>query len=585
MPLPEVLAGRYRLEEPVGRGGMAEVHRAHDTTLDRKVAVKVLHQRFADDEQFQARFRQEAQAAASLNHPNIVGVYDTGEENGLPFFVMELVEGRSLQEVIARGGLTEQRALEVAADTCAALRYAHERNLVHRDIKPGNILLAEDGTVKVADFGIARAIDADTVTQTAAILGTAAYLSPEQAQGRAADARSDLYALGIVLYELLTGQQPFQGDSAVTVAYQHVQELPTPPRELDPSLTTAAEAIAMRAMAKNPANRYPDAAAMREDLLRALAGEAVSAPAVLRRDDTAALPPLDLAPADDPAGSRASRIVGYVLLGVLTLAAVGGAVWFLADQFAPDPVASARVPRVVGEQSDVASRTLTDSGFEMRIARSEPSATVPNGAVIAQDPAAGSTAEDGSVVQVVLSTGAELVTVPEVVGEPADEARAAIRAAGLVPGETMTEPSDEIDAGIVLRITPEAGAELAPNTPVDIVISGGRETVRVASVVGLSEADALFRLDAQGFEVLVLPVFSDSVPEGVVVAQDPPPDTERPLGDTVTIEVSQGPSEPEPSPEPTEEPSDDPSVLPTLPTDQPTDEPTGEPTDPPAESP
>ncbi len=264
-----LLADRYRLERMLGRGGMAEVWAGTDEVLEREVAVKVLSARFTDDEQFRRRFRREAQQAAALNHPHIVKVYDTGTHGHLPFIVMELVRGRSLEQILARGKLTEERSLEICADVCAALDYAHQRGLIHRDIKPGNILLADDGTVKVTDLGIARAIDSHTVSETAAVLGTAAYLSPEQAQGIEVDPRSDLYSLGVVLYELLTGRQPFRGDNAVGVAYQHVQEQPVAPRQLDPSISAPAEAIVAKAMAKNPSNRYGSAAEMRDDLLRA----------------------------------------------------------------------------------------------------------------------------------------------------------------------------------------------------------------------------------------------------------------------------------------------------------------------------
>jgi eukaryotic-like serine/threonine-protein kinase len=315
-----LLSGRYELLHLLGRGGMAEVYAARDLTLGREVAVKLLAERFVEDEGFVRRFQDEARHVARLNHPNLVAVYDTGIDQGQPYIVMELVEGRSLQEVLAAGGLTEDRALEIVGDVCTALSYAHDRGLIHRDVKPGNILIADDGSVKVTDFGIARAVDHETVTRTAAVLGTAAYLSPEQAQGLDVDPRSDLYSLGVVLYELLTGAQPFSGDSPVTVAYQHVQEPPRPPRDLVADVSPAAEAIAMRALAKNPVNRYQHAEEMAEDVQAARVGAPVAAPAVMTAEETALLPPTF---ADHPTLGherlRRRRAVTYTVLGVLAL--------------------------------------------------------------------------------------------------------------------------------------------------------------------------------------------------------------------------------------------------------------------------
>ncbi len=570
-----LLGGRYRLERLLGRGGMAEVHAAHDEVLDRQVAVKLLLPRFRDDEAFVARFRREAQASASLNHPNIVAVYDTGSHESLPFIVMELVRGRSLQEVIRSGGLTEDRALEVVAETCAALQYAHDRGLIHRDVKPGNILLADDGAVKVTDFGIARAIDAETVTETAAVLGTAAYLSPEQAQGMTVDARSDVYSLGVVLYEVLTGRQPFQGDTPVTVAYQHVQELARPPRDWNDSISTAAEAIAVRAMAKNPVNRYPSAADMRDDLLRARAGERVAAPAVLHADETALLDAAVPAAVRQqavrtPQAERRKRILGYVLLGILSVAAFFGIAVLLAQAFAGGDTQLVTVPEVTGRTVAEAETLLEQRGLRGRVVDDVFSDQYAAGVVARQVPAAGGNIEPGGVVQLSQSRGREQVAVPTVVGRSESEAAAMLRSAGLVTG-AREQRFDESEPGTVLETDPAAGEMVARGERVDLVVSAGEERVRVRPVVLKTEADARFDLEAQGFEVLVVREFSDGVEEGVVIRQDPEPATELEKGAEVTIVVSRGPEappspSPSPSPSPTEvlpppdpEPSPDPS--------------------------
>lgn len=590
----ELLAGRYRLGDIIGRGGMAEVRRAHDETLDRAVAVKVLLGHHATNDQFRQRFRAEAHAAASLNHPNIVGVFDTGEHDGRPFIVMELVEGRSLAEAISAGGLTEDRGLEVCANVCQALQYAHDRNLIHRDIKPGNILLAEDGSVKVADFGIARAIDANTVTETAAILGTAAYLSPEQAQGKPVDARSDLYSLGVVLYELLCGHQPFTGDSPVTVAYQHVQELATPPGDLDPTVSDAAEAIVMRALAKNPSNRYGDATEFREDLLRARTGGRVSAPAVLRQqeqaaaagvgaaggvgmvDSTTVLPRHEEpAPAQDE-GPSVTQIVTYTILGLLTLGAVALVVLLLTGVIGgDDPVEPVQVPNVTNQLQADAEATLEDRGFDVRVRAQENSDEVQSGFVISQEPGPGELADNGSTVELVVSLGRAEVEVPEVAGMSLDEARQALRDAQLIPRETIREPSDDVPADEVLGTDPPAGTGLAISSPVDIVVSSGEELVTVPNVELLTDFDARSRLEERDLQVQVVRVFSDAVEEGRVVSQDPASGEEVPPSTVVTLEISRGPSEPEPSPSPSPEPSPDPTTPP------PSPEPTGAPSPPP----
>ncbi|HWG94488.1 MAG TPA: Stk1 family PASTA domain-containing Ser/Thr kinase, partial [Mycobacteriales bacterium] len=428
-----LLGGRYQLGETIGRGGMAEVHRGTDVRLGRDVAIKVLRADLARDASFQARFRREAQAAASLNAPSIVAVYDTGEEpgpdGGVPYIVMERVDGRTLREVLEEEGrLLPRRALEIAADVCAALDVAHRAGIVHRDIKPANVMLTTTGQVKVMDFGIARAA-ADTsvtMTQTAAVLGTAAYLSPEQARGEHVDARSDLYSTGCLLYELVTGAPPFTGDSAVAVAYQHVREDPDPPSAYDPSLSSDVDAVVLTAMAKSPANRYQSAAEMREDLLRAAAGEEVVAVPVLESATTAT-----------------------------TLA----------------PAAAVAVPA----ERDRGRRTAVYAAFALVLV------AIAVGVAL--------------LVRGVLGPGSDLVPAPDVVGLSQQEAAVRLAEAGLTVGDVVAEFSEE-PPGTVLRQTPPQGIVVRRGDGVDLVVSEGvQQTIVPEAVVGRSREEAEVLLD------------------------------------------------------------------------------------------
>ncbi|MDQ4131269.1 MAG: Stk1 family PASTA domain-containing Ser/Thr kinase [Actinomycetota bacterium] len=560
-----VLAGRYQLDRLIGRGGMAEVWAARDQVLEREVAVKLLSSRFSDDEQFQQRFRREAQQAASLNHPNVVAVYDTGDHEGLPFIVMELVRGRSLQQIQETGGLTEERALEICAEACSALGYAHQRGLVHRDVKPGNILVASDGTVKVTDFGIARAVTSQTVTQTAAVLGTAAYLSPEQAQGAPVDTRSDVYSLGIVLYELLAKRQPFQGDTAVGVAYQHVQENPVPPRQFDASISPAAEAITIKALAKNPSNRYPTALAMRDDLLRARAGESVSAPAVLLPDEAAALDTELLKRSRPPATAvqeRRRRTMGYLLLAVMTVVAFAGLVWLLASLLGGDAKLRRTVPNIEQQTFEEAKQILEAHGLRASYAADEHSDVVPKGRVLRQDPGAGEQVDDGDVVALTISLGPMSVSVPDVRGRSVEDAIAALRDAGLPVADQKTQFSDELAKGRVIATDPPAGESVVRGTPITLLVSAGEEREIVPNVTGQLESEARFRLEERGFRVLLTREFSDTVARGRVIRQEPEGSTRAPKGSEVTIVVSEGAPTPPPSAAPSPQPA--PTLSPTV---------------------
>jgi eukaryotic-like serine/threonine-protein kinase len=554
-----VLGDRYRLEASIGSGGMAQVFRGQDTTLDRQVAIKILAPQFARDPSFVERFRREAQAAARLNHPNIVNVYDTGVDGDTNYIVMEYVEGRTLAEYLARGGtLASRKAAEIAEKVAEALAAAHAQGVIHRDIKPANIMVTRDGRVKVMDFGIARLVAGpDTVEQTAAVLGTAAYLSPEQAQGQTVDARSDLYSLGIVLYEMVTGKPPFTGDSAMAVAYKHVQETPLPPSSLNADVPPRLDAVVMRALAKNPANRYQSAGEFRDDLMRVIAGQEVEATPLLPAGAGATQvisrpPPTAMMPPTEPDEGRKTWM--WVLIGALILLILGGGAYLLAQSLLGDEPASVTVPNVVGLPFEQASARLTALNLEV----AEPVEEVPvdpdvePGTVLEQAPLADALVEEGATVTLTIAKAPRTFPVPDLTGMTLEEAQITLEDANLTLGDQATEASD-VPEGEIIRQEPAADKEVPKDTPVDVVVSSGPEitTVSVPDVTCLSFGQAKAQLVLKGLQINedgTAPPNPLCSNPNKIAAQDPPAGTQVQTGSTVNVYTGEtSPPTPEPS--------------------------------------
>ncbi len=561
-----LLGGRYELGELIGQGGMADVFLGRDVRLGRTVAVKVLRADLAREPSFHGRFRREAQAAAALNAPHVVSVFDTGEDSsGVPYIVMEYVEGRTLRDVLrTEGRLLPQRALEVAADICSALDAAHAAGIVHRDIKPANVMLTAAGEVKVMDFGIARAVadSSSTVTQTSDVIGTAAYLSPEQARGEHVDARSDIYSTGCLLYELVTGAPPFVGDSPVAVAYQHVREDPAPPSAYDDTLPRSVDAVVLKAMAKNPANRYQSAAEMREDLLRAAAGRPVAATPVLGGPVLPATPVGAIGPLRTPEDDRTRRKVVYgIFSGVLVAVVV--AVALLVHSVLGTSTGGVLAPALIGLSQQDAATKLASVGLQVG-AVSFAFDNSPVGSVFRQSPEQGILVAANGKVDLYISKGVEMTVVPQVIGLSQQEATAELEAAKLTI-RTVIQRDVNLPTGQVLDVLPRPGATVKAGSTVDVVVSSGM--VQVPNVIGKKKDEAISILQQAGFNVGLS--FQDNPGPPGVVLDEKPVNTKAQRGSAVILTVSQTPSSPSPSPTdsgfvfPTGGPTDTPSPSPT----------------------
>ena len=544
-----LVGGRYELGDVIGRGGMAEVLHATDVRLGRDVAVKVLREDLARDPAFQARFRREAQSAASLDAPTIVAVYDTGEdERGVPWIVMEFVDGRTLREVLTtEGRLLPQRALEITADVCSALDAAHAAGMVHRDIKPANVMLTSRGEVKVMDFGIAMAAAGteSTMTQTQAVIGTAAYLSPEQARGEHVDARSDLYSTGCLLYELVTGTPPFVGDSPVAVAYQHVREDPVPPSQYDATMSSDVDAVVLKAMAKNPANRYQTADEMREDLLRAVAGQPVLATPVLVGTDA-----LVAQVEAEPRARRTGLVYGVFGLVLLAVALASG---LLVRALLSDDSGLLKPPVVTGLSQTQAVAQLATFGLTVDRITGQFD-TKPVGTVISQSPDANFFVQRGGTVDLVVSQGPERVQVPFVLGRSRGEAESDLSAAKLLV--KVVGRDGNVPAGQVLDVVPRPGSVLVAGATVTMTVASGNALV--PDVRGTTQDVAIATLGAAGFGIGLRPVPSTVTP-GTVLAQTPVKEL-APVGSDVVLDIATDPASfqqasPTPSPEPSPAPT------------------------------
>jgi beta-lactam-binding protein with PASTA domain/tRNA A-37 threonylcarbamoyl transferase component Bud32 len=527
------LGGRYELIEIIGEGGMSTVYKARDRVLDRIVAVKILREEFSQDKGFVSSFKTEALSAASISHPNIVNIYDVGSENDVYFIVMEFVDGQTLKSIIRRQGpLSVERAVDIAIMVCDGVHHAHEKGIIHRDIKPQNILITEHGMVKVADFGIARAVSSGTLTYGNNIVGSVHYFSPEQARGEAINRTADIYSIGCVLYEMLTGKVPFNADSPITVALMHINDEPPSPRAINPEITPAVEAIILKAMAKLPAQRFQTAQEMRNTLLNLNK----DMPATAAGSSSAAAPP------SEPKGKkRKIRPLGIALIAIAILGLLSGVLYMVGGNLFGQEVA---VPNIVGMDIKQADEELTKVSLVMNVLARQADDKVAKDAVISQDPAQGRKVKAGREINVVISDGSEQVKVPNITGVNQIEAGTRLANKGLNLGAIQEVYDEKYAAGMIISQMPLADATVNSGTNIDVVVSKGKQPAKVAmpSLLGLSQAAATKKLQDNKLVLgEVKSAASNSYFADQVATQDTTAGVIVDEGTKVNISISTGP--------------------------------------------
>ena len=566
--IQRILARRYELQELIGGGGMADVYKAQDKLLDRAVAVKILHQQYANDAEFVEKFRREATAAAKLAHPNIVNIYDVGEDGGSQYIVMEYVSGPTLKEVIQQKGCLEPiEAVRIAKEIASALESAHRNNLVHCDIKPHNILVMPDGHIKVTDFGIARAVSASTMTYSGSVMGSVHYFSPEQAKGTVITTKSDVYSLGVVLYEMLTGQLPFNGETSVSIALKHLQEEPVPIRQLNPSIPPVLEAIVQKAMSKDPVDR-PNSTELYADLNQAKAmladrgtsQEAVSNDPFATRMIPRITPEMmaeqrSERPANKPIGSREDYQPQYqpqeeksifksksfiaVLVGILLMGFFVGSFLSFGKFWSS---AEINVPDVVGKSSVVAQQILEDKNLRVKIVEANDD-SVPAGQVVSQYPEAGAKVKEQRLVTITVSKGGQELTMPDLKSMSRSNAEEKLKKMGLKLGAVFEENAKE-PAGTVINQDPRSGSKITKGQTVDITVSLGekKKEITVQNYTGLSVDSAKSNLEANGLSLGGISEEASTRPKGTVIGQSPSAGSTTTEGGSVSLIISSGSS-------------------------------------------